>query len=43
LRLSQNRQDESVPNFFSGFRRKQMFITVCIEKHCTRPLIMKLH
>jgi len=24
--------------FFSGFRRKHLFITFCIEKHCTRPL-----
>jgi len=24
--------------FFSGFRRKHLFITPCIEKHCTRPL-----
>jgi len=23
--------------FFSGCRRKQLFITTCIEKHCTRP------
>jgi len=21
--------------FFSGFRRKHLFITICIEKHCT--------
>jgi len=24
--------------FFSGFRRKRLFITTCIEKQCTRPL-----
>jgi len=24
--------------FFSGFRRKHLFITTCIEKQCTRPL-----
>jgi len=24
--------------FFSGFERKHLFITSCIEKHCTRPL-----
>jgi len=24
--------------FFSGFRRKHLFITACIEKQCTRPL-----
>jgi len=24
--------------FFSGFRRKYLFITTCIEKHCTRSL-----
>jgi len=23
--------------FFSGFRRTHLFITTCIEKHCTRP------
>jgi len=26
-------------NFFSGFKRKKLFITTCIEKYCTRPLI----
>jgi len=25
-------------SFFSGFRRKHLFITTCIEKQCTRPL-----
>jgi len=24
--------------FFPGFRRKHLFITTCIEKHCTRTL-----
>jgi len=24
--------------FFSGFRRKHLCITTCIEKHCTQPL-----
>jgi len=24
--------------FFSGFRRKRLFITTCYEKHCTGPL-----
>jgi len=24
--------------FFSGFRRKHLFISTCIEKQCTRPL-----
>jgi len=24
-------------NFFSGFRRKHLLITTCVEKHCTRP------
>jgi len=24
-------------NFFSGFRRKHLFITTCIEKQCIRP------
>jgi len=28
-----------VPKFFSGFRRKRLFITTSIEKQCTRPLI----
>jgi len=32
------RQDRSVPIFFSGFRRKHLFITTCIEKQCIRPL-----
>jgi len=27
--------------FFSEFKRKQLFITICIEKHCTRPLKMQ--
>jgi len=34
LHFSRKRQDESVPKFFSGFRRKHLFITTCIEKHC---------
>jgi len=25
-------------NFFSGFRRKHLFIITCIEKHCTGHL-----
>jgi len=25
--------------FFSGFRRKHLFITTCIGKQCTRPLM----
>jgi len=29
------------PTFSSGFRRKHMFITTCIEKHCTWSLIIK--
>jgi len=32
------RQDGSTQIFFSGFRRKQLFITTCIEKQCTQPL-----
>jgi len=27
-----------VSKFFSGFRRKHLFITTCIKKQCTRPL-----
>jgi len=23
--------------FFAGFRRKHVYITTCIEKHCTWP------
>jgi len=23
--------------FFSEFRRKHLFITTCVEKHCTQP------
>jgi len=38
VRFSQKRQDESAPNFFSGFRKKHLFITTCIEKQCTRAL-----
>jgi len=38
LRFSRKRQDGSVPNFFSGCRRKHLFIKTCIEKQCTRPL-----
>jgi len=38
LRFSRKRQDESALNFFSRFRRKNLFITTCIEKYCTRPL-----
>jgi len=36
-------QDESAPNFFSGFRRKHLFITTCIEKHYTRSLKLGFH
>jgi len=28
----------SCTNFFSGFRRKHLSITTCIEKHCTGSL-----
>jgi len=38
LRFSQKRHDGSAPNYFSGFKRKHLFITTCIEKQCTRPL-----
>jgi len=31
-----------VPIFFSRFRRKHLLITTCIEKHCTRPLMMNV-
>jgi len=37
VRFSRKRQDGFAPNFFLGFRRKHLFITTCIEKHCTRP------
>jgi len=37
LSFSQKRQDKSAPIFFSGFRRKHLFVTTCIEKHCTGP------
>jgi len=40
LRFSQKQQDESVPIFFSGFRRKRLFITTRIEKQCTRLLML---
>jgi len=36
LRFSRKRQDGSAPNF-SEFRRKYLFITTSIEKHCTQP------
>jgi len=35
LRFSGKRQDETAPIFLSGFRRKHLFITTCIEKQCT--------
>jgi len=38
LRFSRKRQDGSASKFFSGFRRKHLFITACNEKHCTQPL-----
>jgi len=38
VRFSQKRQDGSAPKFFSGFRRKHLFTTTCIEKQCTWPL-----
>jgi len=28
---------------FSGFTRKHLFITTCIEKHCTQPLMHSNH
>jgi len=34
LLFNQNRRDRSAPNIFSGFG-KHLFITTCIEKHCT--------
>jgi len=37
MRFYRKRQDGSAPNFFSGLRRKHLFITICIEKQCTRP------
>jgi len=41
LRFSQKGQDGSVPKLFSGFRRKYLFITTCIEKHCTGSLLFQ--
>jgi len=38
VHFSRKRQDESAPKFFSGFRRKHLFITTCVEKQCIRPL-----
>jgi len=38
LHFSRKQQDEFAPNFFSGFRRKHLFIKTCIVKHCSRPL-----
>jgi len=43
LCFSRKQQDESAPNFFSRFRRKHLFITTCIEKHCTRPLTQNIY
>jgi len=40
LHFSRKRQEGYVPNFFLGFRRKHLVITTCIEKQCTRPLIL---
>jgi len=37
VRFSRKRQHGSAPNFLS-FRRNHLYITTCIEKHCTRPL-----
>jgi len=42
LRFSRKRQDEFAPKFFSRFRTKHLFITTCIEKQCTRPLMQSL-
>jgi len=42
MRFYRKRQDGSAPIFFfSGFRRKHLFITTCIEKQCIRPLTHK--
>jgi len=37
--FSQKRQNGSVLNFFSEFKfkRKHLFISACIEEHCTGP------
>jgi len=29
--------------FFLKFRKKHLFITTCIEKHCNRPLIKYIY
>jgi len=34
LRFSRKQQDESAPKCFSQCRKKHLFITTCIEKHC---------
>jgi len=36
VRFSRKQQDGFATKFFSGFRRKHLFITICIEKQCTR-------
>jgi len=36
VRFSRKRQDGSETKIFSGFKRKHLFITTCIEKQCTR-------
>jgi len=36
--LSRKRQNGFAPNYFSGFEKKHLFITTCIEKRCTRSL-----
>jgi len=35
LHFSRKRQDGSASNFFTGLRRKHLFIKTCIEKQCT--------
>jgi len=38
LRFFRKQQDVFTPNFFQDLKRKHLFITTFIEKHCTRPL-----
>jgi len=42
VRFSRKRQDGSAPKFFSGFRRKHLFITTCIKKQCTWSLSFRV-
>jgi len=43
VRFSRKQQNGYVPNFFSRFKRKHLFITTYIEKQCTWPLNTRFH